>query len=55
MDNDLEYGWMDNDLKYDELCDHNINLSDNVIEFDPSVNYDNIVLNDRVNMQRSHN
>ena len=27
----------------------NINLSDNVIEFDPSVNYDNIVLDDRVN------
>ena len=44
-------GMMDDDLEYDELCDNNmtnINLSDNVIEFDPSVNYDNIVLNDRV-------
>ena len=40
-------------LEDDELCDHNmtnINLFDNVIEYDYSVNHDNIVLNDRVNI-----
>ena len=39
-------------LEDDELCDHNIfniNLFDNVIEFDSTVNHDNIVLSDIVN------
>ena len=43
---------IDDYLEDDELCDHNmsnINLFDNVIEFDYSVNHDNIVLSDRVN------
>ena len=45
-------GMIDDYLEDDELCDHNmnnINLFDNVVEFDSSVNHDNIVLNDRVN------
>ena len=43
---------IDDYLEDDELCDHNmtnINLFENVIEFDSSVNHDNIVLSDRVN------
>ena len=44
-------GMIDYYLEDGELCDHNmsnINLLDNVIEFDSSVNHDNIVLSDRV-------
>ena len=33
----------------------NINLLDNVIEFDSSVNHDNIVLSDRVNKDLYNN
>ena len=45
-------GMIDDYLEDDELCDHNmsnINLFDNVIEFDSTVNHDNIVLSDRIN------
>ena len=45
-------GMIDDYLEDDELCDHNIfniNFFNNVIEFDSTVNHDNIVLSDRVN------
>ena len=47
-----DFNMIDDYLEDDELCDHNmtnINLFDDVIEFDSSVHHDNIVLNDRVN------
>ena len=48
---DSRTAMIDDYFEDDELCDHNmtnIDLFDNVIEFDSSVNHDNIILNDRV-------